>query len=142
MKIVRGILLAALIVCFVLLAAWTVYAPLFLETLSVLLSVIVALGGLCGLWILVELMLIVRTLYKNDPFTERNVRALKRMGIVSLCTAALSVAAFVVRCVLGHNGALYLGVAIVFLLCGLFALTLGYVFGQAVAFKQENDLTI
>lgn len=84
-------------------------------------------------WTLLKMM---RSL-DGDPFVAENVVALRRMGIAALVIMALGLGTLLLRAV---------PLAVVFSLpigmCGLFSLVLSGVFARAVAFKQENDLTI
>jgi len=95
------------------------------------------MGGCClGLCILGTLAKMMHSL-SGDPFGEANILRLRRMGFLALGMVACTVlAAFL------HFRPLYMAVAAVELLCGLFSLVLRGVFARAVAFKQENDLTI
>ena len=96
---------------------------------------LMAVGAL-GLFIIFELVIILRTIPK-DPFVKRNVRSLNVIGSAAFVCAAM----FFLKC--------FLYVTIMTLLCGaclvilgLFAFVLGDMFARAVAYKQENDLTI
>ncbi len=89
-----------------------------------------------ALWVLFELLLVMRTV-PRDPFVERNVRAFVRMGAAAEAAGAM----FAVRCA-AYFTPMTAACAIVMLLAGLFALVLAGVFRRAVAYKQENDLTI
>ena len=94
------------------------------------------LVGALGLWILFELILMLRTL-PADPFVMRNVRSLQRMGYSAAGIAAL----FFGKCIMYFTPlSLICGGAL--LLCGLFSLILSSVFRAAVEYKRENDLTI
>lgn len=93
-------------------------------------------AGAIALWILFELIAVLSTV-ESDPFLERNARAFVRMGVAAEIAAAL----FVGKCVFSFT-AMTAVCALVMALSGLFALTLAAVFARAVAFKQENDLTI
>ena len=92
--------------------------------------------GVFGIWIVGELIGIMHTV-RVDPFIKKNVSALRRIGILAVCVATL----FAVKCVLFVT---FLTVVCVFLfiICGMLAFTLCSLFKQAVAFKEENDLTI
>lgn len=92
--------------------------------------------GTLGLWIVGEIILILQTI-SGDPFIRRNVRALRRMGIIAAVAAVL----FFLKCVL-YITALTILIGAIMLVCALFALTLSDIFAQAVRFKEENDLTI
>jgi len=89
-----------------------------------------------GLWAVLEMILMLRSI-PCDPFVARNVRALRRLGIILLILAAL----FIAKC-LYYVTFLTLVCGLLFFVCGLFAFTLGSLFQQAVAYKEENDLTI
>lgn len=97
------------------------------------------IGTLCLLgeeYIAVELLHMMRTL-GGDPFVERNVRSLRRMGFVAVAIALLGVSTLLL-----HPVPLAVIAAAPVAMCGLFSLVLSGVFEQAVAYKQENDLTI
>jgi len=93
-------------------------------------------SGAGGAWIVLELILMLRSIPTN-PFVFRNVRALKRVGII---LAVLAVA-FGSKCFV-YNTFLTMVGAVIFVLACLFAFTLASLFSQAVAFREENDLTI
>ena len=83
-----------------------------------------------------EMIAMLRSI-PSGPFILRNVRALRRIGVVLLALAAL----FFSKCVL-YVTMLTMACGFMFALCALFAFTLANLFRQAVAFKEENDLTI
>lgn len=93
-------------------------------------------AGLMACHILIELLFVMRTV-GDDPFVQRNVYAFSRMG----ATAELAGLLFLVKSVLDFTPMTAV-CALVMLLSGLFALVMADVFRRAVAFKQENDLTI
>lgn len=96
----------------------------------------VLVAGAFAFWILFELVFIMRTVH-DDPFVKRNIRAFYRMGIAALLAAVF----FVVKSVADYT--LMTAVcALVMMLSGLFSLVLAVVFDRAVAYKDENDLTI
>lgn len=74
----------------------------------------------------------------KDPFVRQNVVALRRMGVVALGMAAccLLLALLPANTILAQ----FVGAAVA--LCGLFSLVLSGLFERAVAFKEENDLTV
>ncbi len=74
----------------------------------------------------------------KDPFVRRNVRALRLMGFVALGMAACCL----LLVLLPANTILAQFVGAAVALCGLFSLVLSGVFERAVAFKEENDLTV
>lgn len=92
--------------------------------------------GTLGLFIIFELIVMLRTI-SRDPFIKENVRYLNRIGAVAFIIAAL----FFLKCLL-YVTILTLGFGICLVVCGLFAFTLAHLFKNAVAYKEENDLTI
>ena len=96
---------------------------------------LMAVGAL-GLFIIFELIIMLRTMLK-DPFVKRNVKSLNIIGLTGFIIAAL----FFVKCFFYVTFlTLIFGIALIIL--GLFALTLANLFNKAVAYKEENDLTI
>jgi hypothetical protein len=89
-----------------------------------------------GLWIIAEMIRMMRSI-PLGPFTLRNVRALKRCGILLLVIAAL----FMFKCFM-YFTFLTMACAFLFVVCGFFAFTLSHLFHQALIYKEENDLTI
>lgn len=78
----------------------------------------------------------MRTLSK-DPFVKSNVTALRKMGFAALAICLMCLATLLLIPVpLAAVAALPIG------MCGLFSLVLSHVFADAVAYKEENDLTI
>ena len=73
----------------------------------------------------------------RDPFVQANVNALKRMGNVALIIALLGLSTMLL-----HPVPLAVIAAAPVAMCGLFSIVLSRVFAQAVAYKQENDLTV
>ncbi len=73
----------------------------------------------------------------KDPFVQANVQALRRMGWTALIVMAMGLGTLLLHPVpLAVIAALPVG------MCGLFSLVLSAVFQKAVAFKEENDLTV
>ena len=104
---------------------------------SAIAASVAAVCVLGGEYIAFELLCMMRTL-ERDPFVQGNVRSLHRMGAAALIVAALGTAATLMLHPLRYAAFAALPVA----MCGLFSLVLSGVFEQAVAYKQENDLTI
>ena len=107
--------------------------PLWFATLS---GVIASLCILGGEYIAFTLFCMMGTL-ERDPFVQKNVDALRRMGIVALVIALLGLSTLLL-----HPVPLAVLAALPVAMCGLFSLVLSRVFAQAVAYKQENDLTV
>lgn len=98
-----------------------------------------AIGLLCvggGEFIAVTLFGMMCTLQK-DPFVTANVKALRRMGWTALIVMVLGLSTLLL-----HPVPLAVLAAFPVGMCGLFSLVLSGVFERAVAFKQENDLTV
>ena len=100
-----------------------------------LLLFLIVVGAL-GLWIIADLIFILNTVPK-DPFVQRNVRALRRIGTVAIAISLL----FLLKC-LYYFTFLTAVCALVLLVCALIVFTVCMLFSQAVRYKEENDLTI
>lgn len=92
--------------------------------------------AILGLWIVLEMIWMLRSI-SNNPFIKRNVLALSRIGIILFVISAM----FFAKCI-AYLTLLTMGCGFIFLLCGFFAFTLANLIRQAVAYKEENDLTI
>ena len=99
-------------------------------------TIFLMIVGFAGLWAVMELILILHSI-PLGPFISRNVRAFKRIGVIFLALAAM----FWGKCLLYVTFLTMIG-GVIFLLGGLFTFTLVSLFRQAVAFREENDLTI
>ena len=106
------------------------------ESFAILSGVIASLCILGGESIAVTLFCMMGTLEK-DPFVQKNVNALRRMGILALIIALLGLSTLFL-----HPVPLAVIAALPVAMCGLFSLVLSRVFAQAVAYKLENDLTV
>lgn len=96
-----------------------------------------AITGVFALMIVYQLIRIFRTLNRHDPFQWDNVRSLKRMALASFLISA----GYVVKMIF-FNSFLTVILVMVFVIAGFFSIILAEVFRQAVAVKEENDLTI
>lgn len=103
---------------------------------AVLSGVIASLCLLGAEYIAFTLFCMMNTL-NSDPFVERNVLALRRMGIAALVIALMGLSTMLLYAV-----PLAVIAALPVAMCGLFSLVLSRVFAKAVAYKQENDLTV
>lgn len=106
------------------------------EIFAVLAGVIASLCILGGEYIAFTLFCMMGTL-DRDPFVQKNVNALRRMGVTALIIALLGLGTLLL-----HPVPLAVIAALPVAMCGLFSLVLSRVFAQAVAYKQENDLTV
>jgi hypothetical protein len=107
--------------------------PQVFALFSGIIACLCILGGEC---IAVTLFCMMRTL-EGDPFVQKNVTALRRMGIVALIIALLGLSTLLL-----HPVPLAVIAALPVAMCGLFSLVLSRVFAEAVAYKLENDLTV
>lgn len=89
-----------------------------------------------AMWIIFELIILVRSV-PADPFTNRNVNALRRIGFA----AVAAVITIVVKCIF-YFTIMTLVITFILLLGALGAFTLADLFSKAVIFKEENELTI
>ena len=87
--------------------------------------------------ILFELRRMFRTVLENDCFVQANVKSLNRMGTYSFLIALVTAG----RLFLYLTPAVMI-IILVFVIAGLFSKVLSQVFDRAVAYKNENDLTI
>lgn len=109
------------------------YAPSAVVPIAATLT----LSGTCAIYILLNLKLMFRSLLDGDPFTEENVNHFRKMAAASFLIALI----YTIKCVWFPS--LMTGVLIfTFLIASLFCLTLKDLFKQAVAYKEENDLTV
>ena len=106
------------------------------QSFWVISGIIATLCILGGEYIAFELLRMMHTL-DGDPFIERNVRSLKRMGFTAVIISLLGLSTLLL-----HPVPLAVIAAIPVAMCGLFSLVLSGVFAQAIAYKQENDLTV
>ena len=107
--------------------------PIWFATLS---GVIASLCIIGGEYIALKLFCMMGTL-DRDPFVQKNVDALRSMGVCALIIAILGLSTLFL-----HPVPLAVIAALPVAMCGLFSLVLSRVFDQAVEYKQENDLTI
>ena len=106
------------------------------ESFAILSGIIAALCILGGESIALTLFCMMCTL-DRDPFVQKNVDALRRMGFTALVIALLGLSTLFL-----HPVPLAVLAALPVAMCGLFSLVLSRVFAQAVAYKLENDLTV
>lgn len=143
-KITRALLYALMVLVAALMAALFISADVrtFMENeygaavSTVLFYAMLLVCGGIALWILIELAAVLKTV-DSDPFVERNAAAFMRMGIA----AEVAGLVFFVKCFFMFT-VMTAVCALVMILSGLFALTLGMVFKRAVEYKRENELTI
>lgn len=106
------------------------------ESFAIIAGVLASLCILGGEYIAFKLFCMMGTL-DRDPFVQKNVDALRSMGICALVIAILGLCTLFL-----HPVPLAVIAALPVAMCGLFSLVLSRVFAQAVAYKLENDLTV
>ncbi|KLU67383.1 MULTISPECIES: DUF2975 domain-containing protein [Desulfosporosinus] len=93
--------------------------------------------GLVCLGLVNEMRKIFKTLNRRNPFMMDNVKSLNRVGGSCFIIAA----AYLIK-IFFYNSVLTAIITMVFIIAGLFAVVLAEVFRQAIAVKEENDLTV
>jgi hypothetical protein len=106
------------------------------QSYAILSGIIATLCILGGEYIAFTLFCMMNTL-ERDPFVQKNVNALKRMGDIALVISLLGLSTLLL-----HPVPLAVIAAAPVAMCGLFSIVLSRVFAQAVSYKQENDLTV
>lgn len=100
-------------------------------------TIMFIISGIFACLIVYELRRMIRSVELDDCFVDSNVISLKRMGNYSFVIAVTSA----VRMFLYITPGAFV-VVLVFVIAGLFSKVLSKVFARAVAYKQENDMTI
>ena len=95
------------------------------------------LSGMCAVYIIFQLKRTFKTLVAGNPFVIENTIYLKNMSIAAFIISAI----YIVKLFYWFTFATVI-IVLVFLVAGLFCLTLKDLFAQAVKFKEDNDLTI
>lgn len=101
------------------------------------LVIMFAISGVLAILIIYELRKMFQSVLEDDCFIRENVVSLRRMGTYSFCIALVTAC----RIFLYLTPAVMV-VILVFVIAGLFSKVLAQVFGKAVTYKLENDLTI
>ena len=101
------------------------------------LLVVFSLSGVFAALIIRELRKMFRTVLNNDCFIPENVKSLEKMSTYSFFIAVITAC----RLFIYITPAVFV-IILVFVIAGLFSKVLAQVFDKAVAYKQENYLTI
>lgn len=101
------------------------------------LMIILTLSGLCSIYILFNLKQMFKSLLNGNPFTEKNVSHFRKMAVASFLIALI----YALKCIILPTFSTVIIIA-VFAIASLFCLTLKDLFKQAIAFKEENELTV
>jgi hypothetical protein len=99
--------------------------------------VVLAISGVMAMLILWQARAILHIINKGNPFVRDTVRRLRIIGIECLALAAFYfISVFVVT-------KFFMAVVFVtFSVVGMILLVFAQIFEQAIAFKEENDMTI
>lgn len=99
--------------------------------------VVLAISGLIALLILWQARAMLHIINKGDPFVRDMVRRMRVIGILCLVLAALYFISifFVTKFFM-------VLVFVTFSIVGLILFVFAQIFDQAIAFKEENDMTI
>ena len=100
-------------------------------------SIILLGSGIAAVYIMYNLKSMFKTLLGGIPFFWENVNCFRKLAVASFVTAIL----FLVKCFFWFTIATAL-IVLVFVIAGLFCLTLKDVFKQAVHNKEENYFTV
>lgn len=95
------------------------------------------LSGVCAVYIIFQLKRTFKTLITGNPFVIENTLYLKNMSIAAFLISLI----YIIKLFYWFTFATLI-IVLVFLIAGLFCLTLRDLFKQAVKFKEDNDLTI
>ena len=100
-------------------------------------TIIFIISGIFACLIIYELRKMIASVEADNCFVHDNVKSLKYMGTYSLVIALVTIARLFLYPTPG-----VLVVILVFVIAGLFSKVLANVFDRAVAYKEENDMTI
>lgn len=95
------------------------------------------LSGVCAVYLIFQLKRIFRTLTAGNPFVIENTIYLKNMAVVAFIISII----YIFKLTYWFTPATVI-IVLVFLVAGLFCLTLKDLFAQAIKYKEDNDLTI
>ena len=107
------------------------------ENLIIPTVITLLLSGICAVYIIFQLKRTFKTLIVGNPFVIENTIYLKNMSIAAFFISII----YLVKLFYWFTFATVI-IVLVFLVAGLFCLTLKDLFEQAVKFKEDNDLTI
>lgn len=96
-----------------------------------------AVSGIFGILIVGQLRKMMRTVVSGSCFVYENVKSLRLMTGFSLCISA----AFLIEMFFVPTIATVV-IVVIFFVAALFNQVLSQIFGEAVRYKEENDLTI
>lgn len=112
------------------------YSAAILENFFFML-ISLAICGVFGILIIVELCRMMRRVMEENCFVYGNVRSLRKMAGFSIVIAFITF----IKIFIMPTPATAI-IVLVFFIAALFSQVLSYVFERAVSYKEENDLTI
>lgn len=98
---------------------------------------ILFLSGVSAVYILYNLKQMFKSLLGGNPFISKNVSCFRRMAVACAIISLL----YIIKCFFLFTIATVI-IVLVFVIGCLFCLTLKDIFKQAIALKEENDLTV
>ncbi len=107
------------------------------ESLVLPTTITLLLSGACAVYLIFQLKKIFKTLTSGNPFVVENTICLKNMAIAAFIISII----YLYKLTYWFTPATVI-IVLVFLVAGLFCLTLEDLFIQAIKFKEDNDLTI
>jgi len=128
-KIIIDILIIVGVICVVTVPFWEKLNDKWLFTM-----VLLMVTGAVGVYILITLRGMYKTLISGNPFVQSNVKAFRRMAVSCLIIALC----YIVKCFVVFSLGTVV-VVVVFVIASLFCMTLKDLFGEAVECREEND---
>ncbi len=139
-KIMVDIMFYGGIVCCILVpyfVKWTSGYFSYGDNIILPFTVILLGSGMAAVYIMFNLKSMFKTLLGGNPFVWSNVSCLRKMAVASFIIALF----YIAKCFFWFTIATGI-IVIIFVIAGLFCLTLKDVFKQAICYKEENDLTV
>lgn len=108
-----------------------------IEEYFLVMLIALAVCGIFGIFIIMELRRMMQTVMEENCFVHKNVESLQKMTVFSIIIAAIT---FIKLFIVPTPATAV--VVLVFFIAALFSQVLSHVFEKAVNYKEENDLTI
>ena len=100
------------------------------------LTIILVASGICAVYILWQLKAMFKTMIGGDPFIVANVSCLRKCSVASFLIAVIYIVKIIFWFTITSST-----FVVIFVLLGLFCLTLKDVFKQAIELKEKSDWT-
>lgn len=108
-----------------------------IEEYFLVMLIALAVCGIFGIFIIMELRRMMQTVMEENCFVHKNVESLQKMTVFSIIIAIIT---FIKLFIVPTPATAV--VVLVFFIAALFSQVLSHVFEKAVNYKEENDLTI